>query len=86
MIGAILGGVAGAAIAKDDATGVLVGAAAGAALGAATAKDKKHYRHSYRAARPYYRDTRYSGYDRYETGRYYGRYYGRDHDRYGDDR
>lgn len=87
LIGAILGGVAGAAISKDDATGALVGAAAGAALGAATAKDDNHYRRSYRqsyrTARPYHRDTRYGGYNRYDYGRYdTGGYYGRSYGPY----
>ena len=60
IIGALLGGVAGAAIAKDDTAGVAIGAAAGAALGVATAKDKnRRYHRSYRSAPRYAYDNRY---------------------------
>lgn len=75
IIGAVLGGVAGAALSNGDGTAVAVGAVAGAALGAATDNDgRRRYSRSYRDSRPYYRDARYRGYD--------SRYYGRDY-RYG---
>jgi hypothetical protein len=83
IIGAILGGVAGAAIAKDDTAGVAIGAAAGAALGAATAKDKdRRYHRSYRSSRPYAYSDRYRtyqpryapAYNGYRNAGYYDQY------------
>ena len=65
LLGAVLGGVAGAALSNGDGGAVAIGAVAGAALGAATTKDKRHYRSSYRQPRqPYYQNSRYDGYDR----------------------
>lgn len=80
LLGAVLGGVAGAAIGNGKTEGVVLGAVAGAALGAAVDNDndRRHYRngYSYRTSRPYYRDTRYRTYDR-------GNYYGGDYRRSG---
>ena len=63
LIGALIGGAAGAALGNGDGGAVAAGAAAGALVGVATAKPK-YYRSGYRTSRPYYRDTRYGGYDR----------------------
>jgi uncharacterized protein YcfJ len=74
LIGALIGGVAGVALSKNDTQGALIGAAAGAMLGAATAKDHdRSYRTSYRTSRPYYETT--NGYRSYDRVRYdnYGR-------------
>jgi len=88
IVGALIGGIAGAAIGDGKTDAVAIGAVAGAALGATTAKDKydRRYSQSYRSA-PRYSDSRY-GYDnRYSTGnRYaydrYGQRYDRHDDRY----
>ena len=70
IIGALVGGVAGAALSRDDTKGAAIGAVAGAALGVATAKDKnRRYSRSYRARPAYAYDDRY----RYDT-RYQPRY------------
>ena len=55
ILGAVLGGLAGAALGDGDKGAVVIGAVAGAALGASTAKDKNDHRYnsSYRA-RPAY--------------------------------
>ena len=76
IIGAILGGVAGAAVTGGDTDGVVLGAAAGGALGVATAKNKKHrYQRSYRSNRPYAQDSRYRyQQQRYDQRRYDSRY------------
>jgi len=72
LIGAILGGVTGAAISKGDTGAVAMGAAAGALVGVATAKDRNHSRGYYQSRQ--YRQAQYRGYDnRYDNG-YYGRY------------
>jgi len=87
VIGALIGGVAGAALYHGDGGATAIGAVAGAALGATTSNDRYH--RSYRETRPYYRDTQYRHYDRGSYGRNdYGRYdtrydYGRDNDGYG---
>jgi hypothetical protein len=79
LIGALIGGVAGVALSRNDTQGALIGAAAGAALGAATAKDNGHrYRTTYRDSRSYYGNT--GGYRTYDRVQYdnYGhpvRYY-----------
>lgn len=74
IVGALIGGFAGAALSKDDTTGVAIGAAAGAALGAATAKDKhRRYSRSYRARPAYAYDDRYRYGTRYQP-RYEQRY------------
>jgi peroxin-13 len=74
LIGAVLGGVAGAALSNGDGRGVALGAVAGAALGASTGHGHRYYR-GYRESRPYYRDARYRDYDRRDYGHYgYGRY------------
>ena len=86
IIGAMLGGAAGAALSNGDGGAVAIGAVAGAALGASTGKDHRYHR-SYRQTRPYYSDARYRDYDR--RGSYYGsqrydRYdTGYSYDRYG---
>jgi len=83
VIGALLGGAAGAALGHGRTDGVVVGAAAGALLGVATDNNDRRdhrYHRSYRDQRPYYRDGRYSrDYGRtYDRGYYgqsgYGRY------------
>lgn len=92
IIGAVLGGVAGAAVSKGGGGATAVGAVAGAAIGAATAKKKDHrYRSAYRTSRPaYYRDSAYYNRDAYAyrngytyrdgayrpSGRYYDTRYG----------
>ena len=88
IIGAVLGGAAGAALSRGDTKAVVVGAAAGAALGAVTHRDRRHqHRYSQRDDRYGYGDSRYDsapsgGYDRYDS-RYDSRYDDRydDHDR-----
>ena len=73
IIGAVLGGAAGAALSRGDTKAVVVGAAAGAALGAVTDRNRRHHhRHSQPDDRYGYGDTRYdsyprSGYDRYDS-------------------
>lgn len=76
LIGALLGGFAGAALGKGDTGAVAVGAVAGAALGSATAKDNDHrYRTAYRTSRPVYADSRYDrNYGRQDYRRYDSRY------------
>jgi uncharacterized protein YcfJ len=88
LLGAVLGGVAGAALGHGDGDAVAVGAVAGAALGAVTTDNnhRRHYTRSYRTARPYTYDNRY----RYETryGSPYDYRYNRSYDprsRYGYD-
>lgn len=82
LFGALLGGVAGAALSHGDGGGVAIGALAGAAIGASTAKHHGYrgqaYRDDYRQDE--YRQTDYGqtayrqpsyGYDRYDR---YDRY------------
>ena len=86
VIGAVLGGVAGAALSNGDGGATAVGAVAGAAIGAATADNNRNdrYRRAYRTQRPYYSDTRYRTYDRgYYNRGYDNRGYSRDGYRYG---
>lgn len=84
ILGAVLGGLAGAALGDGDKGAVVIGAVAGAALGASTAKDKNDHRYnsSYRS-RPAYngysqgyqvRDQRYSRDNRYGQRGYDTRY------------
>lgn len=75
IIGALLGGVGGAAVSNGRTEGVVLGAVAGAALGAALDKPDRrhHYRSGYRYRdsrnyRPYYGDARYG--DRYQQPYY----------------
>jgi uncharacterized protein YcfJ len=71
VVGALIGGIAGAALGHGKGDAVAIGAVAGAALGATTANDRndRRYSQSYRTA-PRYSDTRY-GYDnRYSDNRY----------------
>jgi hypothetical protein len=93
ILGAVIGGIAGAALSDGDRGGIAIGAVAGAALGASTGHGDRYDRdHRYSSG---YRDSRYgsgygssynSGYGRsgYDNG--YGRsgYDSRDHrgDRY----
>lgn len=78
ILGAVIGGVAGAALGDGKGEAVAIGAVAGAALGATTAKDKdyRRYSHGYRTAPRY--DNRYysTGYrnDRYAYDRHDRRY------------
>lgn len=87
LLGALIGGVAGAAIGNGKTEGVVLGAVASAAVGAAVDNDndKRRYRsgYAYRTSRPYDRDSRYRTYDRgdYSRGGYYGR---SSYDRYDD--
>lgn len=76
LIGALLGGFAGAALGKGDTGAVAVGAVAGAALGSATAKNNDHrYRTAYRTSRPVYADSRYDrNHGRQDYRRYDSRY------------
>jgi len=76
LIGAILGGVTGAALSKGDTGATAMGAAAGALVGVATAKNKNRY-HSYQPPRQY-RQAQYRDYG----NRYYGDSYGRYDTRY----
>lgn len=82
VVGAVLGGLAGAAIGHGKGDAVAIGAVAGAALGATTAEDKRHYGHGYRTAPRYGYDNRYYDNRGYGDGRY--AYERRDHrhDRY----
>lgn len=68
ILGAVLGGAAGAMLSDGDGGAIAVGALAGGAIGAATAKDKRHHRYSsrYDERRPYYSDNRYGYNDRYD--------------------
>ncbi|RAK56956.1 YMGG-like glycine zipper-containing protein [Phenylobacterium deserti] len=76
VVGALIGGVAGAAVGNGDKGAIAVGALAGAALGAATGNDRdRRYSRSYRTQRPYYANDRYyGGYDRRYDRRYDNRY------------
>ncbi|MBO9543308.1 glycine zipper 2TM domain-containing protein [Caulobacter sp.] len=72
ILGAVIGGVAGAAVGNGKTEAVAIGAVAGAALGATTAK-KKDYRYGYRTAPRY--DNRYYNQRGYQNNRYaYDRY------------
>lgn len=82
ILGAVIGGVAGAAIGDGKTDAVAIGAVAGAALGATTAK-KKDYRYGYRTAprydnRGYYSQRGYQN-SRYAYDRYGNRYDARDY-------
>lgn len=75
LIGALLGGVAGAAVSNGDGGATAIGAVAGAALGAATSnnRDRRYYRSSnYRYDRGYASNRRYNNQVRYDR---YGRAY-----------
>jgi len=84
ILGAVLGGAAGAMLGDGDGGAIAVGALAGGAIGAATAKDKRHHRYSsrYDERRPYYSDTRYGYNDRYDRRDHRDRYDSR-YDYYG---
>jgi uncharacterized protein YcfJ len=70
VVGALIGGIAGAALGHGKGDAVAIGAVAGAALGASTANNNdRRYSQSYRTA-PRYSDNRY-GYDnRYSSNNY----------------
>jgi uncharacterized protein YcfJ len=70
LIGAVLGGVAGAALGKGDGGAVAIGAVAGAALGAATGHDNRSNRYSsgYRQTGAYYGDSRQRDYRQVRNG------------------
>ena len=77
ILGAVIGGVAGAAIGNGKTDAVAIGAVAGAALGATTGKSKydRRYSQSYRTAPRYGYDNRYSNQRGYQNSRYaYDRY------------
>ena len=83
ILGAVIGGVAGAAIGDGKTEAVAIGAVAGAALGATTAK-KKNYGYGYRTAprydnRGYYNNQRGYQNSRYAYDRYGNRYDARDY-------
>jgi uncharacterized protein YcfJ len=62
VVGALIGGIAGAALGHGKGDAVAIGAVAGAALGATTSNNNdRRYSQSYRTA-PRYSDNRY-GYD-----------------------
>ncbi len=84
ILGAVLGGAAGAMLGDGDGGAIAVGALAGGAIGAATAKDKRNHRYSsrYDERRPYYSDTRYGYNDRYDRRDHRDRYDSR-YDYYG---
>jgi hypothetical protein len=63
VIGALIGGIAGAALSKGDTGGIAIGAVAGAALGASTGGNDRDHRYS-----SGYRDTRYGNGYGYNTG------------------
>ena len=85
-MGAVLGCSPGAALGNVRTDAVPIGPLAAGALGSGVTyvkKARRYYRngYSYRSSQPYYRDSRYRGYD--------PAYYGRDYDnryRYGGDR
>ena len=91
ILGAVLGGAAGAMLGDGDGGAIAGGALAGGAIGVATAKDQRDHRYSsrYNERRPYYSDNRY-GYDRYDRRddrrdgrRYQGDRYNPGYDYYG---
>ncbi|MET3665241.1 hypothetical protein [Caulobacter sp. 1776] len=88
IVGALIGGVAGAALGHGKGDAVAIGAVAGAALGATTAKDKydRRYSSGYRTAPRYGYDNRYSdgryGYDNRYAYERHGHRYDRYDDRY----
>ncbi len=61
ILGAVVGGIAGAAVGNGDSSYVLGGALAGAALGAAASNDNDNRRYGY--------DYRYQNCDYYRDGR-----------------
>jgi uncharacterized protein YcfJ len=95
ILGAVIGGIAGAALGDGNKNAVAIGVVAGAAIGASTAKNNNDRRYSsgYQT-RPAYNG--YNGYNNYNSGyqtnhygrqtdsRYDTRYYGRNdrNDRY----
>ncbi|ALL12483.1 hypothetical protein [Caulobacter henricii] len=77
VIGAVIGGLAGAALGDGDKGAIAIGAVAGAAIGASTAKDKDDRRYSsgYRT-RPAYNGYQ-QGYGQHGYGQQgYGQSYG----------
>jgi uncharacterized protein YcfJ len=90
LIGALIGGVAGAAVSHGDGGATAIGAVAGAALGAATNDNRRGYRTSYRNDRGYYNQrTTYSqrgysqrGYNQVRYDRYGRAYYAQPDYRY----
>jgi uncharacterized protein YcfJ len=87
ILGAVIGGVAGAALGKGDKGAIAIGAVAGAALGASTAKSNNDRRYSsgYQSRPTYYGNSYNNGYQTNHYGRQTdNRYYGRNdrNDRY----
>lgn len=80
IIGAMIGGVAGAALSKGDTTATTAGAAAGALIGVATDRDRydrydRHDRYGDYRPQPTYRKQRHRSRDRYGYEQpYSGRY------------
>jgi uncharacterized protein YcfJ len=82
LLGAVLGGVAGAALGNGDGGAVAIGAVAGGLLGAATGKDKRSHRYSnsYRQTPAYYGDARQRDYRQARTGYGYDNGYSNGYD------
>jgi uncharacterized protein YcfJ len=76
ILGALIGGIAGAALSDGDKGGIAIGAVAGAALGASTGSSNDRD-HRYSSG---YRDTRYGYGSSYNNGysQSYNNGYGRD--------
>ncbi len=70
ILGAVIGGIAGAALSKGDTGGIAIGAVAGAALGASTGGNDHRYSSNYR-------DPRYGYGSSYNSGYGYNNGYGR---------
>jgi uncharacterized protein YcfJ len=67
VVGALIGGIAGAALGHGKGDAVAIGAVAGAALGATTGNNNdRRYSQSYRTAPRYGYDNRYSSNNRYD--------------------
>jgi len=78
ILGAVIGGIAGAALGDGNKNAVALGAVAGAAIGASTAKtnNDRRYTSGYQTRPTYsgYNNGRYqTGYGRQTDNRYYGR-------------
>lgn len=70
LIGALIGGVAGAALSNGEGGATALGAVAGAAVGVASARDNDDGRYRTRYAQPYAHDSRYRYASRYDGYRY----------------
>lgn len=89
VIGALIGGLAGAALSKGDTGGIAIGAVAGAALGASTGNNDRDHRYSsnYRDPRYGYGSSYNNGYSQSGYGQSYSNGYGQSQNTgYGRDR